>query len=481
MFRSGHVFVCTSRTEHECFGRSLFGAPMSKWKEIREIRGDTAIFLFKRTATHPIMYGVFLADSQPGQNLEPLAWGGKCPAQVRVKQYYKFCPLPWTAFKKLVRGNSRVGKTGFQLTREQTLDLITKFIVTTRLDLGHRIMSRLSGGIGKHISSKWLTEKHQFLHTSSSWQKDLMGKDQPGFRFVPECMPQKGTINDFILAIRRTSSGKCMQEGSKIFSEDWKQFMMIFAELIELNSYCSSGDLMEDLFSLLSQESSTVWPDTSNAEIHAAEEAAAVRKWFGSPSSNRSVVRNWEEPVLSQVPKQWGIQRPYEPDGLLSPLPTVKTKRTNGFSFPYGEKMSLSSSPDSGNYGFYRGKYDDIAKHSVMDDLFLEESGNLPFYTLDGIRKDDFGGFNYLNRDMYSMNPMRITEENSFFPYQPKIQPTDNSIRLYAGTSGGHLQPHDMQFLQDMYLNDVRLTDCASETQWPIFETGAFETEVTNE
>jgi len=159
MFRSGHVFVCTNHTEEECFSRSLFGAPMSMWTEVSKIRNNHAIFLFKRTSNHPVMYGVFLPDGAPGLNLEPLAWGGKLPAQVRVKQYFKFSPIPLHTFKKIFEGKEKGTKIGLRTTAEHTLDLITKFILHTRIVLGHHVLSKLAGDVGKSINSEWVKEK----------------------------------------------------------------------------------------------------------------------------------------------------------------------------------------------------------------------------------------------------------------------------------------------------------------------------------
>jgi hypothetical protein len=301
MFRSGHVFVCTNNTVEECFSRSLFGAPISMWTEVSKIHNNHAIFLFRRTINHPVMYGVFLADGAPGLNLEPLAWGGKLPAQVRVKQYFKFSPIPFRTTKKIFEGNDKGTKIGLQTTAEQTLDLITKFILHTRIVLGHRVLSKLSGDVGKSINSDWVKEKWLLLHYSSNWFKKLISRDKLGYCFVPECMLQGGTIQDFVAAIRSTSTGERPQRRKSVISEDWKYFLKIISDLFFLNSYFgNSPDQMEDIISMLSQKSSPVWLPIGSPALKAAH-AAAVKKWFGSSASNQSIVKKRNKPVRSKL------------------------------------------------------------------------------------------------------------------------------------------------------------------------------------
>ena len=95
------------------------------------------------------MYGIFMSDGSPKCNIKPNAWEGNYPAQVRVKQYFKFCNLPWISFKGIYRGNK--GRTqGLRITKEQTLDLITKFIINTRVYLSHNFVAKLSDEIEKN-------------------------------------------------------------------------------------------------------------------------------------------------------------------------------------------------------------------------------------------------------------------------------------------------------------------------------------------
>jgi len=257
MFTSGHVFVCTKRTEQECFSRGLFGAPMTMWSEVSKIHNKTAIFLFKRSKTSPIMYGVFLADGPPCCNIDPDAWGGDYPAQVRVRQYYEFCNLPLTTFKNIFAG-TRSGKIGVRITAEQTMYLFTKFIVNTRVFLGHRVMSILSGERDKDSDSDWAKEKLLHLHFPMTCWKELMVSEEIHFLLDSWSISRGGTINDFVLSIQIKGDSSSPRGSTRFFINDWKYFLRIFSEMIRRGL----ADRMEDLLEILKQK---IYPHVAKA------------------------------------------------------------------------------------------------------------------------------------------------------------------------------------------------------------------------
>jgi len=129
------------------------------------------------------------------------------------------------------------------------------------------------------------------LHFSLNWYKELVAKERLKFRFVPECMLQGGTIQDFISAIRSIDNGKRRPECKNVISEDWKHFTKIISDLFVLNSYFgNSPDEMEDLMSMLSLVSSPVWLHIGSPELQAAHDAA-VKKWFGSAGTGCPIVK----------------------------------------------------------------------------------------------------------------------------------------------------------------------------------------------
>jgi hypothetical protein len=87
----GQVFACTNKSEHECFERLIFGtnrlyAPAA----MRVRKGD---FLFLLNIDSDIIHGVFKAASKAEMNIQPDAWNGKYPYQVKAKPVGKIMPL----------------------------------------------------------------------------------------------------------------------------------------------------------------------------------------------------------------------------------------------------------------------------------------------------------------------------------------------------------------------------------------------------
>ena len=79
----GFLFACTKNTEAECFERLLFGtgkvyAPIV----IRVRKGD---LLFLNNLDTDTLYGVFKAVSDGDLNIQPDAWKGRYPYQVKVE------------------------------------------------------------------------------------------------------------------------------------------------------------------------------------------------------------------------------------------------------------------------------------------------------------------------------------------------------------------------------------------------------------
>jgi len=86
---SGYVFVCSSWTEGECLDKRLFGLPDREWKRVSQIKEGDILFLLNYMTGH--LHGVFEASSDGILNIDPNAWGGRFPAQVKVRILIK-CP-----------------------------------------------------------------------------------------------------------------------------------------------------------------------------------------------------------------------------------------------------------------------------------------------------------------------------------------------------------------------------------------------------
>ena len=75
--------ICTDGTEKECLKKSLFGERKWRLPYLKSIRkGDVGFLL---NVTRDQLLGIFVAEGEAQLNIEPNAWGGGFPAQVKVK------------------------------------------------------------------------------------------------------------------------------------------------------------------------------------------------------------------------------------------------------------------------------------------------------------------------------------------------------------------------------------------------------------
>ena len=79
-------FICTKRTEAECFQRKLFGDVKERLGEVEMVKKGDTLFLYN--VETDALFGPFVAESDGKLNIEPDAWEGGFPAQVRVDWGY---------------------------------------------------------------------------------------------------------------------------------------------------------------------------------------------------------------------------------------------------------------------------------------------------------------------------------------------------------------------------------------------------------
>jgi hypothetical protein len=84
---SGYLFLCSNKTQKECFQERLFGLPQQFLGWVQQITIGTPIFLYNINSD--TLFGTFKASSNGGYNLNPRAWGNmrpfEDPAQVRIE------------------------------------------------------------------------------------------------------------------------------------------------------------------------------------------------------------------------------------------------------------------------------------------------------------------------------------------------------------------------------------------------------------
>jgi len=110
----GYIFTCNYGTERECFERKLFAMPISQWNLVCQVRKGDILFLLNYQSNR--LHGVFEAATDGILNMEPDAFDGRFPAQVRVRRKMRCPPLDEAALLPLIkRGWIGLSKRGVLL------------------------------------------------------------------------------------------------------------------------------------------------------------------------------------------------------------------------------------------------------------------------------------------------------------------------------------------------------------------------------
>ncbi|XP_074302486.1 uncharacterized protein LOC141634084 [Silene latifolia] len=123
---AGYIFICNAKTKSDCFIYRVFGLPAIRIDVVEQIKPNAKLFLFDFDVK--LLYGPYVADSVGKLALEPYAFGGRFPAQVKFSIANDCLPLPEAAFKDAIKENY-LSKFKFKqdLSYEQVDKLVSLF------------------------------------------------------------------------------------------------------------------------------------------------------------------------------------------------------------------------------------------------------------------------------------------------------------------------------------------------------------------
>ncbi|KAI5013522.1 hypothetical protein ZWY2020_035775 [Hordeum vulgare] len=121
---AGYIFICSGETRPECFRYRVLGLPRGR---LDAVSGSGAAPRSSSTTSTPSTYTGPTVDSDGGLALEPVAFQGRYPAQVKFVIDGDFMPIPESSVRSAISENYSRGKFWPELTFTQVEKLRALF------------------------------------------------------------------------------------------------------------------------------------------------------------------------------------------------------------------------------------------------------------------------------------------------------------------------------------------------------------------
>ncbi len=150
--------MCSESTFGECMEKMLFGESDTQnfAKIVSQIKVGDSLFLYNTTTRH--LHGEFVAESDGARDIDPVAWKGKFPWQIKVNWRLKFLPIIKESFEPFVKfKNGRYPQMVLedsQVSQLRNLFLQAKELPSSELEFRSKFSADYRAKDGHNVKSK---------------------------------------------------------------------------------------------------------------------------------------------------------------------------------------------------------------------------------------------------------------------------------------------------------------------------------------